>query len=335
MSVVVPTFNMARYLPGLWVSVVQSGLVNLIEELIFVNDGSNDDTERVIQDLQKTSSKVRVLTLTPNRGRFEARRLGAEAATSEWTLFLDSRLTVTSELAAGLASLPDTPSAFMGCVDIDTSKDVFALYWDRSHRLLFSRHFRDTKQPLLLTEQNYDRYLKGTGMFLCRRAVFLEACRRFAVAPPLNDDTFLLKEMVRLSPILIHPNIRIQWVPRDNAKGFLLRLWERGPSFVEYHVCAHRGGFFWTVLVGCLVLLGWLVCLLTMPWLGLGLLLGLGGLIALSTLLLSTKPHEFVRLLPLHVAVVGTFGCAILRGLAVNLIRGVSSRAKGASPVAP
>jgi len=207
-------------------------------------------------------------------------------------------------------------------VDLNTRRNTFCLYWDRSHRRIFRRHFRDSEKPLVINSENFDSYLKGTTVYLCSRQTFLDACKKFLDAPLLNDDTPLMKEIVRTEPILLHPLLRIHWVPRESAKAFLGRLFSRGPSFVEYHVLTHRGLFFWIVILGLFWLLAEIVLLATHFVYG-ATALGISlALIAASTVFFAKGPKEFLRLAPLHLAVVFAFGFGILYGLGYHLIHG-------------
>lgn len=324
-TVVIPTFNMAAFLPRLWATLVRSGVADVAREVLFVNDGSTDDTAEVIDRLAADPApihrKIRHIRLVQNMGRFRARYEGAKAARGDRLLFLDSRIELPDDFGARLAEAAAEHVNVMGIVDIDTRRSVFSLYWDRSHRLIFWRHYRDTRQPLTLTPENYDRYLKGTGVLLCSRKRWIAACEAFRETALLSDDTYLLREVVRHEPITIDPRVRVHWMPRETTGAFLMRLWERGPSFVEYHVFARRGPFFWAVLTGLVALAAWAALLVTRPLAGLALAGGSLLAVAASTALLAKSPIEILRLAPLHVAVVAVFGAAILRGIGTNLMR--------------
>lgn len=62
-------------------------------EVILVDDGSHDGTAAAAAALAKTDSRVRVVTLTPNRGLGGALRGGFAACGGEWVTTLDADLT--------------------------------------------------------------------------------------------------------------------------------------------------------------------------------------------------------------------------------------------------
>lgn len=91
LSVVVPAYNEAAGLPHLYDSltpVIQS--LELPYEIIFVNDGSTDDTAGVLADLHKADSAVRVLSLTRNFGKELAVTAGLHRARGQAVLMLDA-----------------------------------------------------------------------------------------------------------------------------------------------------------------------------------------------------------------------------------------------------
>lgn len=325
-SVVIPTCNMAEHLPGLVASLERSGLLAAAREVILVDDGSTDDTAQVLASLgeglpEDLRAHFRPLVLGKNVGRFFARLEGARAATSDDVLFLDTRVTPALDFAAALERVSADHRAVVGSVDIDTSRSVFCLYWDRSHKAIFRKHFRDAKKPIVLTPANYDDYLKGTGVFLCPRELFLRACEEFEDQDLLSDDTFLMKRIVEEVPITIHPDVRVGWVPRETYRDFVWRIWDRGPQFVEYHVFEKRGVFFWATILGLATAAGVAVTIVVAPPVGLALA-GAGVLaVAASTALLAKGPLEFVRLAPLHVGVAAAFGAGAVRGIVVNARR--------------
>jgi glycosyltransferase involved in cell wall biosynthesis len=325
-SVVIPTFDMASYLPELWKSLDRSGVLDVAREVVIVDDGSTDETRRVLEDLARgpRGERLRVVGLPRNQGRFRARLEGARAASAERILFLDTRLVLPDDFGAALAAAAVEHRSVMGHVDIDTTRNVFCLYWDRSHRFIFRRHFQDTRNRLTLTKENYDRYLKGTGVLLCERDLFVETSERYGDL--FSDDTLLMKDMVAKTPITIEPTVRVQWVPRENARAFLGRIWERGPGFVEYHVLQHRGRFFWMVVAGGVAFVGLACATIVLPPVG-GAMAGLALMVTTaSTALFAKSASEAIRMAPLHVAVVATFGGSILRGLVVNAKRGIRQR---------
>lgn len=86
-SIIVPVYNTKQYLEACIASVRSQEFYSW--ELIFVDDGSTDGSEKLLQEYAKEDSRIRVLQ-QKNSGQFYARQKGIEAAEGEYILFLDS-----------------------------------------------------------------------------------------------------------------------------------------------------------------------------------------------------------------------------------------------------
>ncbi len=91
LSVVIPAYNeeerLKRAIPAI-VAYLQAKNLNF--EIVVVNDGSNDGTARVTQDLTRTYPMVRLVDLNPNRGKGGAVRAGMLEARGRYVLFTDA-----------------------------------------------------------------------------------------------------------------------------------------------------------------------------------------------------------------------------------------------------
>ncbi len=66
-------------------------------EIVVVDDGSNDDTARVVEDAARADAHVRLVRLPENRGKGAAVRAGMAAVTGDWRIFLDADLSTAPE----------------------------------------------------------------------------------------------------------------------------------------------------------------------------------------------------------------------------------------------
>lgn len=312
--------NMSSHLDGLLKALVK--IDGAFEEILVINDGSTDDTEAVVGRYES----IRLISFRENQGRFKARWAGAREARGEWLLFLDTRLVPAEDFVDALASIIAEEKAAVGWVNIDPNKNVFCLYWLRSHQFLFRRHYQIPAEGIELNLKNYDIYLKGTGVYLCRRQNFLEVCQEIGSENVLSDDTLLLKKMLAKESLWIKPKLRIEWEPRSNYSSFLYRLFDRGPGFVEYHVLDHRGVFFYFVMGGLALLIAWLFLICLNPWLAGYVFLAAMLLIVTSTGLFAKSSLEFIKMAPLHLGVFFAFGFGVIYGLGIHAFRGIRKR---------
>jgi glycosyltransferase involved in cell wall biosynthesis len=88
-SVIIPCYNYARFLPDAVASVLAQTCADW--ELIVVDDGSGDATLATVQQLmvQHPDRRIRLFQ-QPNAGPAAARNTGAERAVGEYLLFLDA-----------------------------------------------------------------------------------------------------------------------------------------------------------------------------------------------------------------------------------------------------
>jgi polyisoprenyl-phosphate glycosyltransferase len=94
LSVVIPCFNEAQVLPKTYerLAAVLDEAGETDREVIFVDDGSSDETFRLLCDLQKKHDDVRVLGLSRNFGHQMAVTAGLEEASGDATVIIDADL---------------------------------------------------------------------------------------------------------------------------------------------------------------------------------------------------------------------------------------------------
>ncbi|MCD8283620.1 MAG: glycosyltransferase [Opitutae bacterium] len=85
-SVVVPVFNMERYLAKSLDSVIFQSLREI--EIICIDDGSTDSTPQILAEYAARDSRIRVIT-QENKGVGAARNVGIRVARGEFIAFLD------------------------------------------------------------------------------------------------------------------------------------------------------------------------------------------------------------------------------------------------------
>lgn len=88
-SVVIPAYNVAQFVEKAINSVlVQPDVI----EVLVVDDGSTDETIRIVEKIQSSNSKVKLFQheLGINKGRSSTRNLGIQKATGNYIAFLDA-----------------------------------------------------------------------------------------------------------------------------------------------------------------------------------------------------------------------------------------------------
>lgn len=101
-SVIIPTYNSARFLRG----AIESALAQegVDKEIIVVDDGSTDETPQLLESFGPAIKAIR----QPNAGCGPARNHGARVATGDWLAFLDADdLWLPGKLSTQLACADD------------------------------------------------------------------------------------------------------------------------------------------------------------------------------------------------------------------------------------
>lgn len=93
LSIVVPLFNEAESLPELhaWIKQVLN-THNLSYEILFIDDGSKDESWAIIEQLKREDSQVRGFKFQRNYGKSAALQIGFQAATGKVVVTMDADL---------------------------------------------------------------------------------------------------------------------------------------------------------------------------------------------------------------------------------------------------
>ena len=238
LSVVIPVFNEAASLP----ETIESLLAAVNEgefdvEIVLVDDGSTDDSVAVTRRAVAERAPLRVVS-QPNLGRFEARRLGLEAAEGDSVLLLDGRVQIDAGSLAYVRERLERAPVWTAHVDVATEGDLLGAFWKLIAELAWSDYFDHPRETSFGPEE-FDRYPKGTTCFFAPRQLLLDAIAafrsRYADLRDANDDTPLLRWLAERGPIHVAPGFRCLYRPRTTVGSFLRHSVHRGVVFLDGH----------------------------------------------------------------------------------------------------
>ncbi len=93
LSLVIPVFNESQSLPRLYQEMIEScSKLNKTFEIIFVDDGSWDDSFIVLKKIQKKDTRVKIIRLRKNFGQTAALAAGFDYSNGEIIITLDADL---------------------------------------------------------------------------------------------------------------------------------------------------------------------------------------------------------------------------------------------------
>jgi glycosyltransferase involved in cell wall biosynthesis len=238
LSVVVPAYNEAEHLPAALDALLAAlGGGAGDAELIVVDDGSSDGTAEAAERAIAGRIPLQVLTQR-NRGRFEARRAGLEAAAGELVLLLDARVRLRpGALRFAQARAEKGQPVWNGHVLIE-SESPLGIFWRLLAELAWRDYF-DRPRTTTFGIEEFDRFPKGTTCFLAPRELLLSAFERFrtryADVRLANDDTPVLRELAALHPIGVSPEFACVYTPRSRLRDFVRHSCHRGIVFLDGH----------------------------------------------------------------------------------------------------
>ncbi len=124
---VIPTYNSAAWLTHAVESAQKQDYANL--EIVVVDDGSTDSTEKVMRFLAENDARIAYIRLPKNMGRSEARNIGNKAATGEIILVLDADDIAYPERAKlTVAAMKKADFVNGACDEIDAIGNVLGVY---------------------------------------------------------------------------------------------------------------------------------------------------------------------------------------------------------------
>ncbi|HCH28274.1 MAG TPA: glycosyltransferase [Ruminococcaceae bacterium] len=107
-SVIIPCFNEASSLPVLYTRLSESfRQISAEREIIFVDDGSTDETLSIIKDFAKTDKTVNYISLSRNFGKESAIYAGLCGAAGDYVAVMDADLQDPPELLPKMAEILD------------------------------------------------------------------------------------------------------------------------------------------------------------------------------------------------------------------------------------
>ena len=100
-SITVPCYNEEKNIPAFYnvITEVAAGFEEGVDfEFIFVNDGSKDETYRVMKEYSEKDSRVKYVSFSRNFGKEAAMLAGLEAASGDYVVVIDADLQDPPEL---------------------------------------------------------------------------------------------------------------------------------------------------------------------------------------------------------------------------------------------
>lgn len=238
LTVVMPVFNeRANVLTAVTAARAAASAAGIDLTFLIVDDGGTDEqSTRVLRQLDRAPD-VEVVFQRENRGRFAARAAGLARVSTEYVLLLDARVELDPSSLAALRLQIEDHSRRVWNFDVEpSSRTPFALFWTGITKVWWNKYFRE-REHVAFTDVDFDRYPKGTTAFFAPTVVIEEAMRSFSSLFDderlASDDTRLLREIARRTPINISPEVLCHHRVKGGARSWANQCRYRGTTFVD------------------------------------------------------------------------------------------------------
>ena len=179
-SILIPVYNKAGYLPKCLASVLKQTLREI--EIIAVNDASPDNAAEVLAEYAAKDNRIKIITHEKNGGILAARLSGIAAATGEYLIFLDADDYLDTDTARACYAKAKKTGADM----IHFCFDVRIGHKKKTHfARKVERRINPYKKALLgreVFEGAFVHYLYSWN--IAGKCIAAEVCRKAAAALP-------------------------------------------------------------------------------------------------------------------------------------------------------
>lgn len=322
-SIVLTTYNNFQSLSNCLDYVLEIDYPNESFELIVVDDGSTDDSLKLLNKykIKFESKKIeyQLLTISKNVGRIRSRILGAEKAHFSRIVLLDSQLRIDRKALQAAAKYSENEhiisNVFMD-KSINLSNHVYYLL----RKKLYAPYWGYLYPEVTITEDNFSKISKGTGGFITNKEDFLKFSKKLKGLKIENEDTKLFSHYLNNHETLVRSaDVRFLYIQRSGLK-MINHLIERGPRLVDFYFRSWNKYSF-TFAVFNLIAGFLLISLLSnLSYLVVGLL-ALFGLLFLSIVMfLSANLKDFFALI-LYLPILGiSLYLGVINGLWLHAI---------------
>jgi len=233
-SVIVPTHNRLGSLRRTISSLLRQDLEPNVYEIIVVDDGSTDGTERYLRELSERSN-LRFHTIRRG-GPAAARNRGAELARGQILVFIDDDcIAPTTWLPSIEQALRSQPVAAVGgSIRNQLHGNAYACVHDEMNRFISAR----------LEREEGKAWYRATGNFACWASVFRKSGgldERFSTG---GEDREFVARLIKAGERVVHAReILVDHLHKFTLASFLIHFFREGRgSYLLFRIVAREKG---------------------------------------------------------------------------------------------
>ncbi|HFR3671723.1 TPA: glycosyltransferase family 52 [Streptococcus suis] len=201
-SVIVPVYNVERYLPQCLESILNQSYKQI--EVLVINDASTDNSRQICEKYAKTDSRIKLIHKTENSGVSEARNLGLENCNGKYITFINSDDYVEPRfLEEALAKMIEYDSDFLvsSYYRIIEETGEFLLYPYFPEEKILSQ--KETLDKIYLSTDNTLQKIWG---ILWKRSLFFDNFKVQFPSGRTGADTTVISQLVMKSQKIVFIN---------------------------------------------------------------------------------------------------------------------------------
>lgn len=209
-SLIVPVYNVEKYIEKCLMSLVNQSYKNC--EFIFINDGTKDDSYKILKNLKKKLNDNRIILLSQeNSGVSSARNKGLEFANGDYVVFVDADDYLSEEYVDYMLSLIDENNADFA-YSIENFKKKNELQSDK----IFSKEITNNESVALLLGLNVT---VGCWNKIYKREFLINNKLRFSTDLYYGEGLAFIIKVSQLAKKIIIGNKKVYFYRKNNENS--------------------------------------------------------------------------------------------------------------------
>lgn len=209
-SIIVPAYNVEGYIYDCLKSLVSQTMQNI--EIIVINDGSTDNTEKIISEFEKTDSRIIVIR-QENQGISVARNNGINIAKGEYLGFVDSDDYVDNDYFEKLYNIVTSHNADMAVASILKHKKNYKRFNAKYKNVTSATLIQD---KIKLCQNRKDRFF-----YVWNKIYKTDFIKKHNITFPAGrvyeDVSFSMHAIFHANKIVSTPNTKYHYIERSTS----------------------------------------------------------------------------------------------------------------------
>jgi len=211
-SVIIPVYNTEKYLQKCLNSILNQTMKDI--EIIIVNDGSTDNSEKVIQKwIKEHQTKIRIKYFKKNNGGLsDARNYGVTKAEGEYITFIDSDDYIDKDLYKNLEKYMNNRVDLIKFKMATVNNDGEII--QKLEGPIFEECTGEKAFEMLCTE---DRYLEVACIYLYKREFFIKNKFKYKLGAYHEDFGLTPFIIIEAKNVVSTENFGYYYLQRENS----------------------------------------------------------------------------------------------------------------------